>query len=218
MRPYCDFPAVFQRGHEIFTSQLHIRLTLKTRERRPPSFAARAADAQKMLRVQRDPRYLELQAALQAGHAARGVEKSGKNGPQWMGTLDETKASWIQHHYSGLRMLIETVNMSLDPKMAEKQLDEAYKWFQSSKQPGSASCKVGDWAPNFHNFCAEEVLPGSRPPPGSAHFTPQVENEGEPTTSNSLEKVEDWGKTILMWLLGGDVVAAGDLRGDDVIN
>ena len=115
-------------------------------------------------------------------------------------------------------MLIETVNMSLDPKMAEKQLDEAYKWFQSSKQPGSASCKVGDWAPNFHNFCAEEVLPGSRPPPGSAHFTPQVENEGEPTTSNSLEKVEDWGKTILMWLLGGDVVAAGDLRGDDVIN
>ena len=166
-------------------------LTLKTRERRPPSFAARAADAQKMLRVQRDPRYLELQAALQAGHAARGVEKSGKNGPQWMGTLDETKASWIQHHYSGLRMLIETVNMSLDPKMAEKQLDEAYKWFQSSKQPGSASCKVGDWAPGFHDFCAEEVLPGSRPPPGSAHFTPQVENEGEPTTSNSLEKVEE---------------------------
>ena len=178
------------------SSFLAFRLTLKTRERRAPSFAARAADAQKMLRVQRDPRYLELQAALQAGHTARGNNQSAKNGPQWMGTLDETKASWIQHHYSGLRMLIETVNMSLDPKMAEKQLDEAYKWFQSSKQPGSASCKVGDWAPDFHDFCAEEVLPGSRPPPGSAHFTPQVENEGEPpgpTTSNSEMKVEDWG-------------------------
>lgn len=139
---------------------------MKSKERRPPAFAARAADAQKMLQIQKDPRFLELQAALQAEHASGAQGGSGawsgsRSGaqtarPNFMGTL-ETKASWKQHFYAGLRMLIETVNMSLDPKMAEKQLEEAYRWYLSSKQPGG-TCKAGNLGPDFHDFCADEVL------------------------------------------------------------
>lgn len=173
--------------------------TLKSKERRPPAFAARAADAQKMLQIQKDPRFLELQAALQAEHASGAQGGSGawsgsRSGtqtarPNFMGTL-ETKASWKQHFYAGLRMLIETVNMSLDPKMAEKQLEEAYRWYLSSKQPGG-TCKAGNLGPDFHDFCADEVL---RHPaqPGSAYYTPSTEHpDGEPAASASMEKMED---------------------------
>eukprot|EP00435_Cladocopium_sp_Y103_P007899 s548_g2.t1 len=177
-------------------------LTLKCKERRPPAFASRAADAQKMLQIQKDPRFLELQAALQADPAAStgtqggsgarsGSHRSGAQTarPNFMGTL-ETKASWKQHFYAGLRMLIETVNMSLDPKMAEKQLEEAYRWYLSSKQPGG-TCKAGDLGPDFHDFCADEVLRHPAPP-GSAYYTPSTEHqEGQPAPSASLEKVED---------------------------
>ena len=138
---------------------------MKSRERRPPAFASRAADAQKMLQIQKDPRFLELQAALQAEPVSGPRDGGARNGsrsgaqtarPNFMGTL-ETKASWKQHFYAGLRMLIETVNMSLDPKMAEKQLEEAYRWYRSSKQPGE-TCKAGNLGPDFHDFCADEVL------------------------------------------------------------
>ena len=186
-------PILWSMSHNV----LILRLTLKTKERRPPAFAARAADAQKMLQIQKDPRFLELQAALQAEPKSSRPSGAVPRRPNVLGALDETKASWKQHFYAGLRMLIETVNMSPDPKMAEKQLEEAYRWYLSSKQPGPTSCKAAPVGPNFHDFCADEVL---RHPaqPGSAFYTP-TDHEGEPVTSASVEKVEERLLLIFSW-------------------
>eukprot|EP00913_Durusdinium_trenchii_P029258 g27426.t1 len=167
-------------------------LTLKTRKQEP-DFASRAADAQRMLRIQRDPRFLELQEALNAQTAE--VQKPEKK--SFMGTR-ETKESWKQQLSDGLRKLIQTVNMSLDPSMAEKQLENVYRWYVASR-PGfsGAPCQAGD-APSpgrpaemgFYNFCADEVLRHPAPP-GSAYFTKE-DHEGDLMTSQSVERVEDF--------------------------
>ncbi|CAK8988575.1 unnamed protein product [Durusdinium trenchii] len=166
-------------------------LTLKTRKQEP-DFASRAADAQRMLRIQRDPRFLELQEALNAQTAE--VQKPEKK--SFMGTR-ETKESWKQQLSDGLRKLIQTVNMSLDPSMAEKQLENVYRWYVASR-PGfsGAPCQAGD-APSpgrpaemgFYNFCADEVLRHPAPP-GSAYFTKE-DHEGDLMTSQSVERVEE---------------------------
>lgn len=165
---------------------------MKTRKQEP-DFASRAADAQRMLRIQRDPRFLELQEALNAQTAE--VQKPEKK--SFMGTR-ETKESWKQQLSDGLRKLIQTVNMSLDPSMAEKQLENVYRWYVASR-PGfsGAPCQAGD-APSpgrpaemgFYNFCADEVLRHPAPP-GSAYFTKE-DHEGDLMTSQSVERVEDF--------------------------
>eukprot|EP00438_Fugacium_kawagutii_P019077 Skav200864 [mRNA] locus=scaffold3214:117092:118356:- [translate_table: standard] len=202
---YCAI-APARPGSRVFvrSSAAVLRFTLKTREKRPPAFAARAADAQKMLAVQKDPRFLELQAALRAEPAeprGRQMHRGAQTArPNVMGSLDETKASWKLHFYGGLRMLIETVNMSLDPRMAEKQLDEAYRWYLASKQLGKDAARterterhlpMAALGPDFHDFCAEEVLRNPAQP-GSAYYESAGEaiHEADPISSPS-EKLEE---------------------------
>ena len=157
-----------------------MRLTLKT-GRRVSSFAARAADAQRLLGIKKDPRFVELQEALQK---AEDSEKSSRM--SFFGT-GETKASWKQHLRDGLRKLIHTVSMSSDPSMAERQLEDVYRWYVTS-QPGQA-CKAVDSGLGFYNFGADEVLRHPAPP-GSAYYTKE-DHENELVTSESMQRVED---------------------------
>eukprot|EP00439_Symbiodinium_sp_Y106_P075307 s1225_g14.t2 len=134
-----------------------------------------AGNAQRLLRVQQDPRLLEMQEALSSDPSSE--------------YPSETKAVWLVHFRQGLRKLIDSVAMSPNPDAAERQLDEAYRWYQKARRPAHhalTSCTAG---PGFHDFCADEVLRHPAPP-GSAFFVPEALDRERPGRSASHDSTK----------------------------
>ena len=131
-----------------------------------------AGSAQRFLRVQQDPRLQEMKDALISLNPQSENPSAGS----------ETKAVWHAHVRQGIRKLLDSVLMCTNPDAAERQLDEAYKWYQKARRPSHQPLHSG---PGFHDFCAEEVLRHPAPP-GSAYFEAvEVERPGRSTSHDS---------------------------------
>ena len=152
-----------------------------------------AGNAQRFLRVQQDPRLLEMQEALfspdppELDHPSAG---------------SETKAVWLVQLRQGLRKLIDAVIMSTDPEAAERQLDEAYLWYRKARR--SAHHAFPAPATGFHNFRADEVLRHPAPP-GSAFFEPEKGDSDRPGASSSHDSAKfEASDATLFRVVGSD--------------
>ncbi|CAJ1375034.1 unnamed protein product [Effrenium voratum] len=140
--------------------------------RRGGMSSARAAEAQRLLKLQKDRRFLELKEAYEKLDESLLSEKD----TSFLGTR-ATKSTWYRVLRQNVRKLMDGVMLSRNPESAERQLDETYRWYQQSKGPHAAVESGGD----FHDFCGKERLAL----PGSAFFS----RDEDPSTAASVTEV-----------------------------
>mmetsp|Transcript_42520 Transcript_42520/g.76379 ORF Transcript_42520/g.76379 Transcript_42520/m.76379 type:complete len:727 (-) Transcript_42520:108-2288(-) len=176
-----------RRQEQAITNGTRTQLELKQGQYKEHHKTAQMASSkQKLLALQHDPRWTELQDVLRRPDEATITVSS----PHSSEVRDAKRQQWNSQLRQGLRKLLDTVMLCSEPEVAERQLSEAYSWFHASKKPGSyhRTPSSGDEGPHFNNFFADENL-GERRIPGSAFFEPSPDSDLPADRSATLESV-----------------------------
>jgi len=128
---------------------------------------------QQMLEVYTSPMYKELVAYVEAVDA---------------GASADTAAKWGQGVHGEIRRLLTQLSMTTESKSAERQLREAYQWFQAHREvpkkrwegpmrPPSAD--VAAAPPPLPDFWTEETAADAQMPGSAFYEAPPREDEAE---------------------------------------
>lgn len=152
-----------------------------------------ASNQMKLLALQQDPRWFELQNVLRTGTLEASHESAPSHSPE---VRNANRQTWNAQLRQGVRTLLDAVMLCSDPEAAERQLTSAYNWFHSSKKPGSyhRAPSSGDEGQHFNEFFADETR-GERRLPGSAFFQPMPDSEDLGRT-DSLEPQANYTQMV----------------------
>eukprot|EP00930_Biecheleria_cincta_P011893 TRINITY_DN11504_c0_g1_i1.p1 TRINITY_DN11504_c0_g1~~TRINITY_DN11504_c0_g1_i1.p1 ORF type:complete len:731 (-),score=114.86 TRINITY_DN11504_c0_g1_i1:64-2256(-) len=127
-----------------------------------------ASNANQVLALQHDERFIELQNVL-----SQKLPEQGDQPNTIRGTLN---LRFDQELRQGVRNLLDSVKMASDPDAARKQLDSAYKWYKSSRKPGKVDRNSGPAPQDFSDYLSDDNF-GERRLPGSGFYQPPVDTD-----------------------------------------
>lgn len=140
-----------------------------------------ASNANQILSLQHDARFIELQNVL-----SQKLPEHADQPNTIRGTLN---LRFDQELRQGVRKLLDSVKMATDPDAARRQLDSAYKWYASSRKPGKVERPSGPAPQDFNEYLSDENF-GERRLPGSGFYHPPVDSD-LPERSRSTTQVEE---------------------------
>lgn len=140
-----------------------------------------ASNANEILALRHDARFIELEKALSQNPRHEASEPNSVRGTLHM--------KWDVELRQGVRKLLDSVKMASDPDSASQQLDSAYKWYQSSRKPGKTRRHAYREAQDFSDYLSDENI-GDRRLPGSGFYRPPEDND-LPERSRSTMQAED---------------------------